>query len=91
MMDKYKYWPESTTTSPSGRHLGHYRALLSNICHDKNSKKEEVERQPAALVSVHHAMISFALNHSHSFSLWQKVINVIIEKEQGTQKYTNFE
>jgi hypothetical protein len=83
MMDKYKYWPESTTTSPSGRHLGHYRALLPNICHDKNTKKEEVERQRAALVSVHHALLSYALTHGHSFARWQKVVNVMIEKEPG--------
>jgi hypothetical protein len=26
MMDKYKRWKERTSTSPSGRHLGHFQA-----------------------------------------------------------------
>jgi hypothetical protein len=26
----FKQWREKTTTSPSGRHLGHYKALISN-------------------------------------------------------------
>jgi hypothetical protein len=27
--DKIQVWKERTTTSPSGKHLGHYKALLS--------------------------------------------------------------
>jgi hypothetical protein len=28
---KFKVWRESTSTSPSGRHLGHYKALVAVI------------------------------------------------------------
>ena len=28
---KMKAWRESTTTSPSGRHLGHYKLLIATI------------------------------------------------------------
>jgi hypothetical protein len=28
---KFKVWRESTSTSPSGRHLGHYEALVACI------------------------------------------------------------
>jgi hypothetical protein len=38
MMDKYKFWPESTTTSSSGQHLGHCRALLPNLKPDTKKK-----------------------------------------------------
>ena len=27
----FKMWRESTTTSPSGRHLGHYKVLVSTV------------------------------------------------------------
>jgi hypothetical protein len=30
---KYKSWSESTSTSPSGRHLGRFKALLSRNAH----------------------------------------------------------
>ena len=28
-VDKLRVWTESTSTSPSGMHLGHYKALIS--------------------------------------------------------------
>ena len=28
---KYKVWREGTSTSPSGRHLGHFKLLFKNI------------------------------------------------------------
>jgi hypothetical protein len=86
MMDKYKFWPESTTTSPSGRHLGHYRALLLNLSSTTVKKKGALERKREALVAVHHALLSFALSHGYSYSPWQKVVNVMLEKEPGNRK-----
>jgi hypothetical protein len=38
---KYKSWNESTSTSPSGRHLGHFKLLLS-----RNPYQEELAGQP---------------------------------------------
>ena len=34
MMDRYKKWRETTTTSPSGRHLGHFHALFRSFKSD---------------------------------------------------------
>ena len=36
---KMKVWRESTTTSPSGRHLGHYKALFTKI--DRSLEEDE--------------------------------------------------
>ena len=36
----FKKWKESTTTSPSGRHLGHHRSLLSSSGNKYNKDKE---------------------------------------------------
>jgi hypothetical protein len=36
----YKKWKESTSTSPSGRHLGHYKAIVYDPC----LKKQETEQ-----------------------------------------------
>ena len=29
--NKFKHWKESTSTSPSGVHLGHYKTLFNTI------------------------------------------------------------
>jgi hypothetical protein len=38
----FKKWKESTSTSPSGQHLGHYKAIV----YDPDLKKKEPEKQP---------------------------------------------
>jgi hypothetical protein len=86
MMDKYKFWPESTTTSPSGRHLGHYRALLPNLKLDTKKKHPLLDAQRESLVAIHHSLTAFALAHCHSFQRWKKVVNVMLEKEPGNPK-----
>jgi hypothetical protein len=36
----FKDWKESTSTSPSGRHLGHYKAIVN----DPDLKKQDPEK-----------------------------------------------
>ena len=38
---KMKVWRESTTTSPSGRHLGHYKSLFTVIDKSLETRGEE--------------------------------------------------
>jgi RecA/RadA recombinase len=47
---KFKVWRESTSTSPSGRHLGHYKALVSII--DKSIKEDEREEAGSEWICV---------------------------------------
>ena len=85
MLDKYKFWPESTTTSPSGRHLGHYRSLLPTL---PTKTEEEVQRDDRRreLASMHHSMIDYALTNGHAFKRWKKVVNIMLEKDPGNPK-----
>ncbi len=39
LMDGIKIWPERTTTSPSGRHLGIYKTCLTQTC-SRETKEE---------------------------------------------------
>ena len=85
MLDKYRFWPESTTTSPSGRHLGHYRSLLPTLPLQTHTD-QETDSKRQELATMHHPHIDYALRNGYSFKRWQKVVNVMLEKEPGNPK-----
>jgi len=45
LMSGFRKWPEQTTTSPSGRHLGIYKSLLK----DKHTEKPGKPPQPRGI------------------------------------------
>jgi hypothetical protein len=63
----FKKWPESTSTSPSGRHLGHYKALI----------------QHPELLSCFEKFLNIAVLRGIAISRWSKATNVLIEKDKG--------
>ena len=66
----FQHWKESTSTSPSGRHLGHYRALI----------------QDAELLLCFKRFLNIVLNHGILLPRWSKATNVMIEKDKGDPK-----
>ena len=62
----FSKWKETTTTSPSGRHLGHYKSILK--CPE--------------LVSYHCIMASLPLGFGFAPSHWTKAIQIMLEKKQ---------
>jgi hypothetical protein len=82
ILKKFAVWPEKTTPSPSGQHLGHYYSLLLTEL-PKDTKKEDMEVSCAAILTLHTDMINFALKQGKSFARWQKVVNIMLEKEPG--------
>ena len=85
MQKKFSIWKESTSTSPSGRHLGHYRSLLpTELPEDPQSTDMNTYR--AKLMAMHHSVINLALKNGKSYTRWQKVVNVMIEKDPGNPK-----
>ena len=66
----FKNWRETTSTSPSGRHLGHYRALI----------------QQPLLLSCFVKFMNIAIQSGTSIPRWSNAINVMIEKDQGQPK-----
>ena len=85
---KFKVWRESTSTSPSGRHLGHYKALVSVI--DKSIKEEEEREDYKSLQrsirQCHIGMINYCMKHRYSLLRWKTVVNMMIYKEPGNVK-----
>ena len=81
----YRVWRESTMTSPSGVHLGHYRSLAQQKPEPEPRKAEDT-RIPniGERVMEMEAMKShIALSTGYVFKRWQKVISLMLEKDKG--------
>jgi hypothetical protein len=60
-------WKESTSTSPSGRHLGHYKAII----------------QDHTLLKCLTQFMYIAVKSGTSISRWANATNVMLEKDMG--------
>eukprot|EP00957_Ditylum_brightwellii_P001304 102434-Ditylum_brightwellii.AAC.1 len=59
---------EQTTTSPSGKHLGHYKALLSRGPDDPQSDEgKDFHNKQKAFVQAHVDMLNYAICHRYSY------------------------
>ena len=63
----FSKWAEKTTTSPSGRHLGHYKAIL----------------QSPELIQYHCIMSSLPLQFGFAPERWTKAFQIMLEKKPG--------
>ena len=63
----FKSWRESTSTSPSGRHLGHYKALI----------------QDPVLQTFLLKFLNISIQSGISIPRWSDAVNVLIEKNPG--------
>ena len=66
----FKTKKESTESSPSGRHIGHYKAILGND----------------ELVEMVVAMLNIGLATGNDLHRWQQTISVMLEKDKGSPK-----
>ena len=60
-------WREATSTSPSGRHLGHYKAII----------------QDPTLLDCLTKFLSITVQRGLSISRWKQAVNVMLEKDPG--------
>jgi hypothetical protein len=69
-------WSEGTSTSPSGRHLGHYRCLFEDYDEDNKDPNKSI-------LGVYYAVATSALNWGISLERWKTSITAMIEKQPG--------
>ena len=84
---KLKKWKESTSTSPSGLHLGHYHCLWR----DPQMKPEDGDRQKIlqgqeCLLGCLVDLLNYALKFGHTYTRWTKIVNVMLHKDPGNPR-----
>jgi hypothetical protein len=86
------HWKEKTSTSPSGRHLGLYRALVTAHWNssgefwdfDPNSESELTTQEMAEqILELIHGLASAAASQGFYSRRWINVVNVMIDKKPG--------
>ena len=79
-----KKWRESTSTSPSGRHLGHYKACVTTIDRLLPPKERaRLKRLQDQISSMYVTMINYSTKHKYSFDRWKTIVNMMIYKDSG--------
>ena len=78
-------WSEATSTSPSGKHLGHYKSLISLDSHSSTYTEKAPDAGISILQVLHQAAAS-AFQSGVSLSRWQKINTCMIEKIPGTPR-----
>ena len=82
--NKIKNWKESTSTSPSGFHLTHSKALLANHTLKEDSPEGvKLEKKRTALIKWQVALLNAAIINKHSYDRWKTVVTVMILKKPG--------
>jgi len=87
MKAKLQVWPEATTTSPSGLHLGHYKALIKKLTPPLDSDKstqdfyKEIKDKQQCMFEAHHKLVNYALQRGFSYHRWQTTSSLILRKD----------
>jgi hypothetical protein len=74
----FKKWKESTSTSPSGCHLG-LRRIPAIPLHD-----QELDKTRRAILDVQTLAINIPIHMGFAPDRWTTVVNAMLEKVQGT-------
>jgi hypothetical protein len=84
MMNKYKRWKERTSTSPSGRHLGHFHALFRRPMKAKDDKDQErLDGIRNDIIDLHATMLQNAYDNEHVYKRWEYILTCMLGKDAG--------
>jgi hypothetical protein len=76
-------------TSPSGRHLGRYKALFGKNKYDHDHDEylyTELLRKQKAIASFVLLIINCCIGAGHVLERWKTIVNVMIFKDTGVYK-----
>jgi len=84
-----KQWPERTTTSPSGRHLGIYKSLAKHFPPPKDKNAPETVKPPNPIqcgndiLKLPITMMELAVKHTYMYKRWKVIWTLLLEKDPG--------
>ena len=82
-----KVWREGMTTSPSRRHLGHYKSLFTVINHSLESDNHKgLKELQERIAGYYEAILNYAIRHNYSYKKWKQILTFMIYKEHGNVK-----
>jgi hypothetical protein len=77
MMNKYKRWKERTSTSPSGRHLGHFHALFRPLKAKDKKDRDRLEGKRQEIIELH------AYDNEHVYKRREYILTCMLGKDIG--------
>ena len=85
--NKLKRWKESTSTSPSGLHLGHYHCMwrAPDNSTDGGNREDVIDGQEMLLEAMV-SLLNYALKHGYAYQRWTKVVNIMLQKDEGNPR-----
>jgi len=83
LMKGFRKWPERTTTSPSGRHLGVYKSLLKDLPPTNPPPNIEPRTYGIDVMRYIYRLLQLAVKHTHTYERWSVVWNMYLEKLPG--------
>ena len=84
---RVRRWKERTTTSPSGLHLGHARALISPFSIKVHSHRgQDLVTFQESMVKAHVSLLNYATKFKYSYDRWKTIVNVMIQKEANNNR-----
>jgi hypothetical protein len=76
-------WKEKTTTSPLGRHLGHYKLLLNLNIYESEQQKENLSE---SILKVYYNIAMTAIKLGQPVDRWKNITTCMIEKTPGVSR-----
>lgn len=87
---KISTWRETTSTSPSGRHLGRYKVLFTKNAPEELSTDQEAATSFADkqdfIAQLKLSIMNYCIRHTYVLHRWRTVVNIMIFKDPGNFK-----
>jgi hypothetical protein len=79
----FRVWKERTTTSPSGRHLGHYKLLLRLPIYDLENKELNLSMK---LMNLYYKITTISATLGMPLQRWKNVSTCMIQKDKNSTR-----